>query len=118
MRDGAYAMVGGFWRPRGPRCVQRSVCDDCDVCTLDLCEVEGCANPPRLFGDINGDGIIDIFDILHVLDGFAGVFVPPATKSNVDLAPCDGDGVIDIFDILAVLDGFAGVNLCACPLGP
>ncbi|NOT00103.1 MAG: hypothetical protein HOP29_05705 [Phycisphaerales bacterium] len=93
-------------------------CDDDDVCTQDVCAAASCGNPSRQFGDANHDGSIDIFDILCVLDGFAGVFSVCALP-NVDLTPCPGgDGIIDVFDILAVLDGFAGVNACNCPAGP
>jgi hypothetical protein len=99
-------------------CDQDCECDDRDICTWDQCHMGDCTHSANAFGDVNHDGIVDIFDILHVLDGFAGVFNPPATKSNVDLAPCAGDDLIDIFDILAVLDAFTGLNLCDCPAGP
>ncbi|NOS99535.1 MAG: hypothetical protein HOP29_02790 [Phycisphaerales bacterium] len=99
-------------------CAGGPPCDDDDTCTQDACADESCTNLPRTFGDANHDGMVDIFDILCVLDGFAGVFVSPCTLSNMDFAGCPGgDGVIDIFDILAVLDGFAGINLCGCPGG-
>ncbi|NOT02125.1 MAG: hypothetical protein HOP29_16055 [Phycisphaerales bacterium] len=99
-------------------CLTASDCDDNDVCTHDACTAGLCGNPSRLYGDVNNDGNIDIFDVLCALDGFAGVFSVCAMP-NVDLAPCPGgDGLIDIFDILAVLDGFAGVNGCGCPAGP
>ncbi|NOT02839.1 MAG: hypothetical protein HOP29_19745 [Phycisphaerales bacterium] len=89
-------------------------CDDDNACTQDDCVLAACTYTARLFGDVNNDGTADIFDILCVLDGFAGVFNPPCTASNLDLSPCAGDGVIDIFDILGVLDGFAGNNICGC----
>ncbi|NOT00650.1 MAG: hypothetical protein HOP29_08485 [Phycisphaerales bacterium] len=101
-----------------PACIANDECNDDDACTQDVCTAGSCNNPPRPFGDGNHDGMIDIFDILCVLDGFAGTFNPPCTLTNLDLTPCVGDGQIDIFDILAVLDGFAGVNGCACPAGP
>ncbi|NOS99801.1 MAG: hypothetical protein HOP29_04150 [Phycisphaerales bacterium] len=66
----------------------------------------------NLEGDVNHDGTVDIFDILCVLDGFAGVFVTCAPE-DVDLVPCpDGDAAVDIFDILAVLDAFSGDDVC------
>ncbi|NOT01357.1 MAG: hypothetical protein HOP29_12095 [Phycisphaerales bacterium] len=100
-------------------CLVNDDCDDSDTCTQDACTAGSCANLSRLFGDVNNDGTVDIFDILCVLDGFAGVFNPPCTLTNLDLSGCPGgDGVIDIFDILGVLDGFAGVNVCGCPAGP
>ncbi|NOT00294.1 MAG: hypothetical protein HOP29_06665 [Phycisphaerales bacterium] len=100
-------------------CLSADDCGDDDLCTHDACVADFCANSPRKFGDVNNDGMVDIFDILCVLDGFAGTFNPPCTLTNLDLAGCPGgDGSIDIFDILAVLDGFAGVNTCNCPAGP
>ncbi|NOS99863.1 MAG: hypothetical protein HOP29_04480 [Phycisphaerales bacterium] len=64
------------------------------------------------YGDANSDGTVDIFDILCVLDGFAGNF-NDCSALDVDLVPCTGgDGQVDIFDILAVLDAFAGTIQC------
>lgn len=89
-------------------------CDDNDACTQDDCVANVCSHSARLFGDVNSDEVVDIFDILCVLDGFAGTFNPPCAASNLDIAPCAGDDVIDVFDILAVLDGFSGNNVCGC----
>ncbi|NOT01763.1 MAG: hypothetical protein HOP29_14170 [Phycisphaerales bacterium] len=100
-------------------------CGDLDVCTFAVCDptiephgMDGCAFPVRGgFGDVTGDGGVDIFDILCVLDGFAGVFTT-CGRSNVDLdynsvpQSCEPDGLIDIFDVLAVLDAFAGIDPC------
>lgn len=99
-------------------CCANDDCDDHDPCTHDACAGGFCFNTDVMFGDVNNDGEVDIFDILCVLDGFAGTFNPPCTFSNVNLAPCEPDEVIDIFDILAVLDAFSGVNVCNCPAGP
>ncbi|NOT01335.1 MAG: choice-of-anchor B family protein [Phycisphaerales bacterium] len=67
------------------------------------------------FGDVNHDGMVDIFDILCVLDGFAGVFTT-CPQIDVDIMPCAPDGLIDIFDILAVLDAFSGdLQCCDAP---
>ncbi|NOT01721.1 MAG: hypothetical protein HOP29_13950 [Phycisphaerales bacterium] len=86
------------------------VCDDQDECTDDYCDVEtGCYTSPVVWGDVNHSGVTDIFDVLCMLDGFAGDFSTCAFE-DLDLCGCPGgDGGIDIFDILSVLDGFAGV---------
>ena len=67
----------------------------------------------KLGGDVNQDGLVDLFDILAVLDGFAGVFDNGAF-ADVDIRTSDGgcgsDGVIGLQDILGVLDGFMGGN--------
>ncbi|NOS99677.1 MAG: hypothetical protein HOP29_03530 [Phycisphaerales bacterium] len=92
-------------------------CDDSDVCTQDACAAGVCSNPARMYGDVNHDGGVDMFDILCVLDGFAALFQPPCTLSNVDILPCPGgDGLVDAFDILGVLDAFGGVFDCDCPV--
>jgi hypothetical protein len=48
-------------------------------------------------GDLNGDGVVDIFDLLYLaraLNGWSGyVLCPVAGDVN-------GDGVVDIFDLL------------------
>ncbi|NOT00647.1 MAG: hypothetical protein HOP29_08470 [Phycisphaerales bacterium] len=100
-------------------CTMDCHCHDHDVCSQDSCDVGVCLHMDRVFGDANFDGAVDIFDILCVLDGFAGAFTPPCTLSNLDLSPCPGgDGGVDIFDILGVLDAFSGVNVCGCLAGP
>ncbi|NOT02060.1 MAG: hypothetical protein HOP29_15720 [Phycisphaerales bacterium] len=116
-----YEFSDGFWHAADAPapCVSAVDCDDESVCTQDACAFGYCDHPQRKFGDVNHDAGVDIFDILCVLDGFAGVFIAPCTESNVDLIGCpSGDGTIDIFDILGVLDAFAGVNTCDCPAGP
>lgn len=46
-------------------------------------------------GDINGDGVNDIFDVLEFLN---------CLQNNLPCADLNGDGVIDITDILAFLN--------------
>ncbi|NOT02302.1 MAG: hypothetical protein HOP29_16975 [Phycisphaerales bacterium] len=82
-------------------------------CVTAACESGLCTGQPVLYGDANRDDAVDIFDILCVLDGFAGNFTE-CPFDAVDLYPCQPDGFdfVDIFDILAILDAFAGENLC------
>ncbi|NOT02300.1 MAG: hypothetical protein HOP29_16965 [Phycisphaerales bacterium] len=94
-----------------PPCIDAATCGDGNVCTADLCTGGFCDNPPALYGDVNNTGDVDIFDILCVLDGFAGNFTD-CVASAVDIAPCTPDGLHDIFDILAVLDAFSGTDTC------
>ncbi|NOS99285.1 MAG: DNRLRE domain-containing protein [Phycisphaerales bacterium] len=103
-------------------CNDNQFFDRCEVLDMTSPDVNGNGVPDEcecvtvdLFGDVNHDMSVDIFDILCVLDGFAGVFVDCAF-ADVDLAACRGDGSIDIFDILAVLGAFAGELVCPpCP---
>ena len=56
---------------------------------------------PRLrSGDVNGDGEVDIVDLILVARQF-GETVPP--DSDVDI---NGDGIVDIFDLTLVAKGF------------
>jgi hypothetical protein len=50
-------------------------------------------------GDINGDNIVDIFDIVRVALAFGAVPTDPNWDPNANI---NGDGVIDIFDIVIV----------------
>ncbi|NOT02017.1 MAG: hypothetical protein HOP29_15490 [Phycisphaerales bacterium] len=96
--------------PDGPR----PGCGAEDPCSLAACQSAVCVTTPKIYGDVNNDGSVDIFDILCVLDGFAGVFTG-CSMNDVDIVPCEApDGTIDVFDILGVLDAFAGSSGC-CP---
>lgn len=99
-------------------CNANSILDSCDVDQRTSPDVNGNGVPDEcecveveLFGDTNHDAVVDVFDILCVLDGFAGVFVD-CPFAEVDLMPCGGDGLVDVFDILGVLDAFAGNVVC------
>ncbi len=52
---------------------------------------------PQCSGDVTGDGVTDIADLLAMLDGYGG------SDPALDLVP---DGVIDINDMLALLGDF------------
>ncbi len=62
-------------------------------------------------GDVNGDGDIDIFDLILVARQF-GESVP--ANSDVDI---NGDGMVDIFDLALVAKGFGGVAAPAVAKG-
>jgi len=106
-------------------CVTDADCHDDDVCTRDVCQIDTCVFEPNLYGDIDGNTVINIFDLFCVLDGFAQDFtncsfeqddihgtgtsvpcVPPAAD------PCCPNAVINIFDLFAVLDAFGGEDPC------
>jgi len=52
-----------------------------------------------LVGDINGDGVVDIFDIVIVAAAFGSTLGDPNWSSDADQKP---DGIIDIFDLVKV----------------
>jgi len=99
---------------RTVRCATDSECDDRNVCTFDQCDGEVCANDDRTYGDIDGNGIINLFDIIRILHGPDQGF-PRGTSSNLDIAPCMPDGQIDLADLLAVLDALSASASCSCP---
>lgn len=53
---------------------------------------------PVMTGDLNGDGVVDVFDLLILLDGWG---VPGTGGASADL---NSDGVVDVFDLLILLD--------------
>ncbi len=88
-------------------------CNDADACTFDECVTAACANTPRLYGDANGDGVRNLFDVFCILDGIGGDFSSCA-KTNADLHPCSGNDTLNVFDVFAVLDAISGADDCGC----
>jgi hypothetical protein len=58
-----------------------------------------------LMGDVNGDGAIDISDVLCVVDYILGKKVEPFDASVADL---NTDQAIDISDVLLIVDVILG----------
>ena len=118
-------------------CSSDEDCDDGDPCTVDTCDSQSgaCTNTcqVRLYGDVspapNGDGTVEIYDILCVLDaaGATGdcTMIMPSGFMLADIWPCwppngiGPDGAVEIMDILAVLDAADGTpgcpDPCTCP---
>lgn len=67
----------------------------------------------RKHGDINGDGVFDVFDIVAAIDGvFAGAEPPPTDADcppHIHRGDFNCDRAYDVFDIIALIDYvFAG----------
>ena len=58
-------------------------------------------------GDVTGDGIVDIFDIVTVATVFGNAYPAPGWNPNADI---NNDGIIDIFDIVAVAVHFGEIS--------
>ncbi len=105
----------------GAFCTDNSGCDDDNACTLDTCDqVSGtCEFSPRAYGDVDGNGALNLFDIFCILDLLGGV--PPGaatcTPGNADVAPCAGNDTLNLLDVFGVLDAVSGTDPCSCP-GP
>lgn len=100
-----------------PECFDETECTGADsVCTLPACVNGNCQLLPNIYGDVNHTGNVDIFDILCLLDAFAGTFTS-CDQASTNLQPCPPNPPLtwDIFDILAVLDAFGGVDACCNP---
>ena len=67
----------------------------------------GIAVSNRLPGDVNGDGVVDAFDLLRLKKYFAG-FDVTIDISNADV---NGDGVTNAFDYLRLKKYFAGMDV-------
>ena len=50
---------------------------------------------PGVFGDVNGDGVVDVLDLLELLSDWG-----PCPGCATDL---NADGVVDVLDMLAML---------------
>ncbi len=98
----------------GIPCTVNSDCSDSNVCTKDLCIANECSNPPNMYGDVNHNDVINLFDLFCVLDGFSGVF-NDCSFEDVDIEPCAGNSTLNLFDLFAVLDSFSGVDACCGP---
>jgi len=59
-----------------------------------------------LQGDINGDGFVDIFDILIIVNFILGTQTP--TTSQFAVADLNHDTIIDVFDIVLMIEVILG----------
>lgn len=90
-----------------PACVGSNLdCEDGDPCTSDVCDQECCVFSPRLYGDANQDGVLNIVDVICS----ARVIFQAATfcgdhetsLDEIDIAPSAacGDDQLNIIDIV------------------
>jgi len=57
----------------------------------------------RLPGDCNGDGAVDIFDVIIIVNSFGSSPGDPAWDERGDL---NGNGMVDVLDVIAVVTHF------------
>jgi len=74
-----------------------------------------------ILGDVDGNLVVDVDDIICALDGFAGCY--RCSFRALDICPLEwqpfngNQRVIDVDDLLAVLNGFSGLPLECPPVG-
>jgi hypothetical protein len=77
----------------------------CTACGFFRDFAEG-ESPLYALGDVNGDGVVDIADIVAVINVASGTLLDPADfPGETDLT---NDGVVDIADIVAVINIASG----------
>ncbi len=92
-------------------CFTDEDCEDGTICTWDRCIDQACSFEPNKYGDVDHNGVLNLFDIFCILDGIAGDFSTCAFE-DVDIEPCAGNDTLNIFDIFAVLDAIGGIDPC------
>ena len=58
--------------------------------------------PPRIPGDVNGDSVVNVFDLVQVAANFA--------ETGENDADVNGDGVVDVLDLLQVAEAIGGAG--------
>lgn len=70
----------------------------------------GPPDPQGLKGDVNGDGGIDILDVLAAVNHILSLI--PLTEDSLLRADCNGDGQINILDALSIVNVILGLGEC------
>ncbi len=92
-------------------CTDDCECNDFSPCTWDVCVEGACGHTASRYGDVTGEGTVNLLDIFGMLDQMAGAN-NDSTLHVHDIYPCAGDGVVNLFDVFAALDAIAGVDPC------
>ena len=62
-------------------------------------------------GDVNGDGVVNILDVIRTVHIILGIQPPPAAY-ELEQADCGGDGTINILDVLGLVRVILGTGSC------
>jgi len=108
------ASVGPQALPPGCTCQTDLACTGSTPCITDACISCNCQQSPRIYGDLDRSGSVNIFDLFCMLDGLNNTFVECAFQ-DVDISACTGDGVVSVFDLFALLDALSAIDPCCTP---
>ena len=66
-------------------------------------------NCPADIAPVNGDGFVNVADLLAIINSWGACPAPPAL-CHADIAPAGGDGIVNVADLLAIINSWG-----ACP---
>lgn len=62
-------------------------------------------------GDMNGDGVVDILDVVRVVNIILEIGDPPS-ELEIWIADCNEDGVINILDVAGIINVILSIGTC------
>ncbi len=68
---------------------------------IDMVELSAVVAMPVIPGDVNGDGIVDVLDIVTMVSIILG---EPPTPYQLQAGDLNGDGIIDVLDIVSIIN--------------
>ena len=64
--------------------------------------------PPPVVGDVNGDGVVDVLDLIDLLLCFGLPAVPGCEAPDIN-----ADGTVDVLDLIQLLLAFGATSPCS-----
>lgn len=100
--DGRAQSVLALGEHTGTIIVTVSAAEITEIAKLVTFTVVSEETPPRIPGDVNGDSVVNVFDLVQVAANFA--------KTGENDADVNGDGVVDVLDLLQVAEAIGGAG--------
>jgi hypothetical protein len=101
--QGGSADTGHHWYHAAVKVVSEPVDPENDVWVGPV----GATSTVSLPGDLNGDGVVDMQDLLIIINGFRLTTGAPGFNPVADV---NGDGVVNVFDLVLVAKNFGITN--------
>jgi hypothetical protein len=92
-------------------CTEQAQCVIDDPCVREACVDGVCTYRDVAYGDVDGNAVRNLFDIICIIKGMAGEF-EECTFEDADIEPCGGNGELDEFDAVAAAEAIVGVDPC------